>query len=147
MIDAATPLLARLQAEAEQAEGQEAAYRKEAQARFKALEQERSFAFRRLNLLRAVSQAIQPAAKDTEAVGAAQRVLRDKLGWSTDSEPRVAVLQRFAVVALILHDPAKGPAEEAQALAQFEAWYREAHGTPFWILFEHYMPETPLVDF
>ena len=44
-----------------------------------------------------------------------------------------------------------GALEEADLartpLAQFEAWYREAHGTPFWILFEHYMPETPLVDF
>ena len=31
--------------------------------------------------------------------------------------------------------------------ALFEAWYAEAHGVEFWSLFEHPMPETPLVDF
>jgi len=33
------------------------------------------------------------------------------------------------------------------ALAQFETWYAQTHTTPFWTLFEHYIPETPRVDF
>jgi len=33
------------------------------------------------------------------------------------------------------------------ALASFEAWYRDTHPGPFWALFDHDMPETPLVDF
>ena len=39
------------------------------------------------------------------------------------------------------------PPDPAAALAAFEAWYQGARGTPFWILFETYMPETPVVDF
>ncbi|TDR84563.1 hypothetical protein [Enterovirga rhinocerotis] len=38
-------------------------------------------------------------------------------------------------------------ADPATALAAFESWYLSARGTPFWLLFENVMPETPLVDF
>jgi hypothetical protein len=34
-----------------------------------------------------------------------------------------------------------------QALADFEDWYQATYRTPFWSLFEHYMTETPVVDF
>jgi hypothetical protein len=34
-----------------------------------------------------------------------------------------------------------------EALAAFEAWYAGNRPTPFWVLFEHYIPETPQVDF
>jgi hypothetical protein len=143
MIAAAIPLLDRLKAEAEQADKAEDAYRREAAQRIKALEQERSFAYRRLNLLRAVAGAMAEAEQEKEAVAAAERVLRDKLGWASDSAPRLAVLRQFDAVASAMH----GAAEETAALSRFEAWYQEAHGSPFWILFEHYMRETPLVDF
>ena len=33
------------------------------------------------------------------------------------------------------------------ALAAFEAWYAETRKSPFWDLFECYIPETPRVDF
>ena len=33
------------------------------------------------------------------------------------------------------------------SLADFEKWYGETHDQPFWVLFEHYIPETPRVDF
>jgi hypothetical protein len=33
------------------------------------------------------------------------------------------------------------------ALTEFERWYAETHPKPFWVLFENYMPETPVVDF
>ncbi len=32
-------------------------------------------------------------------------------------------------------------------LKAFEEWYAQTHPQPFWILFENYMPETPVVDF
>jgi hypothetical protein len=35
----------------------------------------------------------------------------------------------------------------AEALAGFEAWYAAETGTPFWALFDRYVPETPVVDF
>ena len=40
-----------------------------------------------------------------------------------------------------------GQADVRAALASFETWYAETHEKPFWALFEHYIPETPLVDF
>ena len=33
------------------------------------------------------------------------------------------------------------------ALDEFETWYHSTHPNAFWVLFEHYMPETPRVDF
>ena len=39
------------------------------------------------------------------------------------------------------------PVDVPKALADFEAWYAGSHTQPFWVLFEHYMPETPRVDF
>ena len=147
MIAAAIPLLDRLKAEAEQADKAEDAYRREAAQRIKALEQERSFAYRRLNLLRAVAGAVAEATEEKEAVASAEHVLRDKLGWASDSAPRLAVLRRFDPVAAAMHAPGGGAADPSTALSGFEAWYQEAHGSPFWILFEHYMRETPLVDF
>jgi len=66
MIAAAIPLLDRLKAEAEQADKAEDAYRREAAQRIKALEQERSFAYRRLNLLRAVAGAMAEATEEKE---------------------------------------------------------------------------------
>jgi len=33
------------------------------------------------------------------------------------------------------------------ALGKFESWYEATHTGSFWILFENYMPETPVVDF
>ena len=66
-------------------------------------------------------------------------------------------LARFGAVARIL--VAQRPATEEEnpdemqeadigaALAAFEAWYAAVHGRSFWVLFEHYIPETPRVDF
>ena len=39
------------------------------------------------------------------------------------------------------------PADVLATLTEFETWYAGKHGTPFWILFENHMPETPVVDF
>jgi hypothetical protein len=160
MIGTALPFLDRLKAAADEADKAEDAYRREAAQRIKTLERERSFAYRRLNLMKSAAQALAQLPKDTVdekiAVASAQRVLRDKLGWASDSAPRLAVLGRFGAIGaamLAAHDGARpataqnGATEEAEALAAFEAWYEEAHGSPFWVLFEHYMPETPLVDF
>jgi hypothetical protein len=34
-----------------------------------------------------------------------------------------------------------------EVLAGFEHWYAETRGSPFWLLFEHQIPDTPRVDF
>ena len=148
------PFLDELQAAAHDAEAAEAAFRRNAAARIAALEQERAFAFRRVNFMRAVAEAVASVEDEDAAVAHASAALRARLGWSSDSEARSSVVARFAPVAEALFlalpseaDPPASPADVRAALASFEAWYAETHTKPFWALFEHYIPETPLVDF
>jgi hypothetical protein len=129
-------------------------FRSQLAARIKELEKQRSFAFRRLNLMKEVSGVIAGAESEEIAVAVATAVLRAKLGWASDSEARMAVVSSFAPVAQAMF-ASLAPAESEdeprpdvlKALAEFEAWYAETHPNPFWVLFEHYMPETPVVDF
>lgn len=147
-----TSFLDTLKAAADQAQAAEQHYRQEAAKRIAVLEQRRAFAFRRLNLMRAVADAVSEAEDEEIAVANGVAVLRAKLGWNTDSEARAEVLSRFAQVAQAAFR-SFSPAPDAPAavvedtLAQFESWYAGSHQTPFWVLFEHYIPETPLVDF
>jgi hypothetical protein len=129
-------------------------FRSQLAARIKELEKQRSFAFRRLNLMKEVSSVIAGAESEEIAVAVATAVLRAKLGWADDSEARMAVVSSFAPVAQAMF-ASLAPAESEdeprpdvlQTLAGFEAWYAETHPNPFWVLFENYMPETPVVDF
>jgi hypothetical protein len=142
------------------------------------LERERAYAFRRLNLMRAVTEAVVSAESDetavesaTEkttatpealmeiAVACAQGVLSDKLGWSSLDPARIAVLKHFAPVARSVFSSLRQPDaldtahvpdtvhDVQNALAAFEIWYSGSHEQPFWALFDHYIPETPRVDF
>jgi hypothetical protein len=133
-------------------------FRRETAARAKALERERAFAYRRLNFMRAIAEAVATVESEEIAVAAAIAVMRTKLGWSSDSEARTDVLARFAPVAeAVFADLAPRdddapprdapPPDVIGVLADFEAWYGETHPNSFWVLFEHYMPQTPLVDF
>ena len=148
-----TSFLDALKQAATEAETAEAAFRREIAARIKALEQERAFAFRRLNFMRAVASVIATVESEEIAIANALAVLREKLGWGTDSEARSAVLTRFATVAQAAFAslaPPEAEAEEAdvgKALAEFEAWYTQNHPTPFWVLFEQHVAEFPVVDF
>jgi hypothetical protein len=120
----------------------------------KELEKQRSFAFRRLNLMKELSGVIAQAESEEIGVAVATAVLRAKLGWVTDSEARSEVLSRFAPVAQVMFAslvPSADDNEEKpdviEALGEFETWYAATHPNPFWVLFENYMPETPVVDF
>jgi hypothetical protein len=134
------------------ADAAEADFRKQFDSRIKALEQERAFAYRRLNLMRAVANAIAPAKDEEQAVAIARATLRSSVGWEDDSETRIEALTRFAPVsraAFASLAPPEAEADEAdvpQALVEFEAWYLTARGQPFWTLFEQYIPELPLVE-
>jgi hypothetical protein len=121
-------------------------------ARTKALETERAFAFRRLNLMRAVAEAVAAAEDEEAALAAATATLRARLGWSSDSAARSETLTRFAPVvramaADVTSESPEPTVDIADALAQFEAWYAASHPLPFWVLFENVMQETPVVDF
>ncbi len=138
----------------ERAAAAENDFRREIAQRIKALESERAFAFRRFNLMRAIADVVASAESEEIAVAGATALLRAKLGWGSDSEARAAVVTRFAPVAqamfasLAPSDDEAAPALDViGALAEFERWYGETHPNPFWILFENYMPETPVVDF
>jgi hypothetical protein len=129
-------------------------FRSQIAERIKELEKQRSFAFRRLNLMKEVSGVIAGAESEEIAVAAATAVLRAKLGWANDSEARVAVVSSFAPVAQAMFAslaPAESVDEERpdviKTLHEFESWYAATHPNPFWVLFENYMPETPVVDF
>lgn len=122
--------------------------------RMKELEKQRSFAFRRLHLMKEVAGVITQAESEEIAIAGATVVLRAKLGWMNDSEARSEVLSRFAPVAQAMFAslvPSADDNEEKpdviETLGEFEAWYAATHPNPFWILFENYMPETPVVDF
>jgi len=129
-------------------------FRREIAQRIKALENERAFAFRRFNLMRAIADVVASAESEEIAVAGAAALLRAKLGWSSDSEARAAVLSRFAAVAQAMFvslapsdDEGAPPPDVIAALSEFERWYGETHPNPLWILFENYIPETPVVDF
>lgn len=129
-------------------------FRSQITGRIKELERQRSFAFRRLNLMKEVSGVIASAESEEIAVAAATAVLRAKLGWASDSEARMAVLSGFVPVAQAMFAslaPAESADEEIpnviKTLGEFESWYEVTHPNPFWVLFENYMPETPVVDF
>lgn len=145
--------LSSLQEAAESAEAAERAFRAEAEARTKALASARAEAFRRVNFLKPLAEIIAGAESPEVAVANAQAYLRNRLGWEEMTPAREDVLTHFAPVGLAIHRAlADGATSEDMpdapgAMAAFEAWYAETRETPFWHLFEVYMPETPLVDF
>ncbi|MFD2182805.1 hypothetical protein [Rhodoplanes azumiensis] len=145
------PFLVSLEAAAGHAETEEHAFRREAAQRIAALEQARAVAYRRLNLMRFLAEAMAGADAEASAVAISVAVLRGKLGWHDDSDARTEVLERFAPVAQALFRALGGEDEPeptpAAALAGFESWYADNRHGPFWTLFETSMPETPLVDF
>ena len=146
--------LAALRRAAERRADAENAFRANIATRLRELEQERAFSYRRFNLLNEVSGVVAGAESEEIAVAVATAVLRAKLGWAEDSEARVAVASAFAPVAQAMF-ASLAPVESDDeprpdvlaALTAFEAWYLATHPNPFWILFENYIPETPVVDF
>jgi hypothetical protein len=149
-----TPLsfLDDLDAAARRAEAAEATYRREAAQRIAALETARAFAFRRLNWMKMVADAIAAAEDEDNAVAHARAALQSRLGWNEADEAHEDVLGRFAPVARAIY-VALMPTDSEEskdvqaALATFESWYQQTYGRSFWVLFEHYISETPLVDF
>ena len=103
--------------------------------------------------MRAIVDAVATAESKEITVAAATAVTRTQLGWSSDSNGRTEALECFVPVAQQVF-ASLAPAEDLapfpdvlHSLTEFETWYRETHQSPFWVLFENQMPETPLVDF
>jgi len=152
MTTAMSSFLDAFKAAAEQAEAAEGQFRQDIARQIAAFERERAFAFRRLNLVRAIADAVRQAESEEAALANASAALCAKIGWSTDSEARTEVLTRFRPVTQAIFRNLAPTADESAAsvqslLAEFENWYAQSRQTPFWVLFEHYIPETPRVDF
>jgi hypothetical protein len=154
MMGPAAAYLDTLQLAAERSTAAEDEFRNQIAGRIKELERQRSFAFRRLNLMKEIAVVVAGAESEEIAVAAATAVLRAKLGWASDSDARMAVVSGFAPVAQAMFAslaPAESADEEMpdviETLGKFESWYAATHPNPFWVLFEIYMPETPVVDF
>lgn len=148
------PILAQaLQADAERAAAAEASFRRESAQRIAGLARERSFAFRKLNLVRAIAEAVANAETEDAVPALAGAMLRHEFGWSGDSDAQKTVLEHFVPVARAIfrsldpQAPESGCADVLAALTAFEAWYADTHTGPLWALFDHYVPETPVVDF
>lgn len=158
------PFIATLKQDAVVREREESEFRRTMAVRVAALAEARAFANRRMNLMKSLFAATEQAESEALAVASALAALRGRLGWREDSAARDEVLAEYAKVAAAafaathVSDEAdddivtnatddEGPDDIAVALASFESWYEVARGKPFWVLFEHYMPETQLVDF
>ena len=151
MMPATAPFLDAMKQSAERAAAVEEGFRREYARRVAVLERERAYAFRRFNLVRSLADAVTAAEKET-AVASGLAVLRDKLGWAGDSEARTRTIEHFRPVIEAMVEALGAKGGEAvpdvpAALSEFETWYAAAHGSAFWVLFDHYMPETPRVDF
>lgn len=167
----ADALISRLQADCTAAEAAERAVRAEVDARLKSAETQRAFAWRRLG---ALSDMARVAALEPDREVAVDRQLvslfRD-IGWIDNGLDELAESARPLVewlrpIAEALHaqahpipPPKDGPQAEGPpagetpvvdpiaAFRAFEAWYEAERGQPFLLVFERYVPPTPLVEF
>jgi hypothetical protein len=158
-------LIARLQADCTAAEASERAVRAEVDARLKAAETTRAYAWRRLG---ALSDMARLAALEPDREVAVERQLvalfRD-IGWIENDlgelgEGARPLIDWLRPIAEALHaqaypvpDDAPTPAEPPPvadpiaAFRAFEAWYEAERGQPFLQVFERYTPPTPVVEF
>jgi hypothetical protein len=152
MTPAAGALLAELEAAAAAAKEAESALSRRMAEELARLERERAFAYRKLNLMRAVADTVSCAESEEAAVANGMAVVRDRLGWESGSETRDETLSRFVPViratfaGLVRPDSRVPPDSIATALADFEAWYAARYERSFWMLFEQDIPEMPLVE-
>jgi hypothetical protein len=131
-------------------------YRKEAAARFRELEQDRAFGFRRLNLMRTVTAALDGCETEEDAILRGSTAFLHELGWSGTSETQQETLTNFAPVIAACWQATQPNTSEAGALVNsttiieklraFEAWFAEHRNGPFLSIMEREMVELPLVE-
>lgn len=159
------PFIATLSENAAACEHEEQEFRRTMASQVATLAQARAFANRRMNLMKLLFATVEQAESEEVAIAGALAALRNRLGWREDSQARDEVLTEYVKVAAAAFAATRGPEQDEDdaivktstgeasaadmegALEAFEKWYVEARGKPFWVLFEHYMPETQLVDF
>jgi hypothetical protein len=152
MNEATAALMSQFEGAARTAQEAEAALRKTMAVEIGRLEREREFAFRRTRLIRLLASSAADLPTGDEAVSAQCLAVREEFGWHGESEAYKSILEEMTPLArsvwLCVCESADGSGEAVSAeLAKFEAWFQAEHGTPFYSLFDQYVPEAPLVDF
>lgn len=144
-------LLHRFDAAARAASAAEDSYRREATDRIKVLERARSFAFRRVNLLKSIAAAMTDAKDEEEAQAKASAAFFREVNWSGASETQREVARRFAPVVSLIWRMRQGDltadiAALESELAFFENWFSENRNGPFLALMDGEILELPLVE-
>jgi hypothetical protein len=149
-------LVARLRETAETRERDEAAFRRDSEARLQALTALRVAAYRRWHLLQGMAAAAAGCEAADEAAAAALEFALAETGWSEDDACYGEVRGRLVATAAALEAAraAASAADEAAAadavlaaMRDFEAWYRERFDNAFLDRLEAERGFLPVVDF
>lgn len=147
-----TTYLDELEQAAHAASTAEEVYRREIAQRVRALEQERAFAFRRLNLMRTVASAVAGHEEEAEALQAGSVAFMRELEWTGATESQRQTLEQFRPVVLAawaLDRAEEGQRDQAaltRALTAFEDWFAQSRQGPFLSVMEREVVELPLVE-
>lgn len=141
-----------LGATAREASIAEEQFRKQAARRAEELKVEREFAFRRLNLVKAIGRAVILSEDEEAALKSGRSVFFREVSWNGATQKQRDVADQFDTVVLAIWSAVR-PEEEtdeqpsvADTLAAFEDWYRESRNTAFLNLMEREIVELPLVE-
>ena len=131
-------------------------FRREAAVRFRELEQDRAFGFRRLNLMRTVTAALDGCETEEDAILRGSAAFLHELGWSGTSETQQETLTNFAPVIAACWQATQAEMPDAGAptdstaviekLRAFEAWFAEHRNGAFLSIMERDIVELPLVE-
>src|SRR5690554_4834880 len=126
--------LENLHAAARAASAAEVEHQKQAAARAAELRNERAFAWRRLNLMRGLADAVRGAETAEAAIAAGRTAMLGMVGWNGATQAQRDVADRFRPVVLAVWNACREQGEETDAgaaLAEFEAWFAAERGSPF----------------
>ena len=149
----AMTLLTHFEAAAKAAQASETELRKALAQQIAKAERHRAYAFRRTRLVRALAtHDIAPNDTVDAAWVAQKKSVCEELGWSVISESHQVILTHMqplaAAVQVCVSAPEELPATAVlHELETFETWFEQAHGKSFYVLFDQYVPQVPLVDF
>lgn len=153
MTSAAQKLIAGFEAAAKAVQEAEMALRKSMAEEIARLERERAYAFRRTRLIRLLASAATGAEDEPAALAAQSQALCEEFDWNAETAAHKEILEQLEPVGKAVWQCACTTDEQASAAAtnaalrDFEAWFENARGRSFYVLFEHHIPDTPLVDF
>jgi hypothetical protein len=152
MSDKRAEILAQFERAAQKAHGAEQNFAKEFDAELARRRRERTFAFRRLGLMKELSAAALAAPAAEAAISAQLDCLCREVGWHDVTPAKKAILEHFKPVTQSIRahcadEDTGGYAVPDVAFATFEKWYLAETGKPFLALLDHEIPEMPLVDF